>query len=137
MILIESYPECKTSEELRKYERFHYDLLKPQLNVLKPHRTEDEIKEYDRDYRDINRDKISERKKKYYDENRNYINERAKVYYNENRDSISEQKKVYYNENCEKSKEKKVCECGGKYTHCHTSQHIKTKKHQASLASQV
>jgi GIY-YIG catalytic domain len=46
MILIESYPECKTSEELRKYERFHYDVIRPKLNVSRPHRTEDERKEY-------------------------------------------------------------------------------------------
>jgi hypothetical protein len=44
MILIESYPECKTSEELRKYERFHYDIIRPELNVYRPYTTEEENK---------------------------------------------------------------------------------------------
>lgn len=141
MILIESYPECKTSEELRKYERFHYDIIRPELNVYRPHTTEEENKEYRienrKAYYNENRDKISEQKKKYSVNNSDKISEQKKVYYNENRDSINEHAKVYYNENCDKINEKKGCECGGKYTHTNISKHLKTKKHQAYLASQV
>ena len=129
MVLIESYPECKTSEELRKYERFHYDLLKPELNMIKPHTTVDERKEcgieYCKVYRDNNRDKINERGIVYRDNNRDKIIGLRKVYYDNNRDKIRD-----------KFNEKKDCECGGKYTHGNISRHIKSKKHQSYLEGQ-
>ncbi len=52
--------------------------------------------------------------------------ETCKLYYDTNKEHISEYKKQWY----EKNKEKCDCECGGKYTYCNKSTHIKTNKHQ-------
>ena len=50
MILVEEYPECKTSRELFKYEREYYDFYKPECNVLKPLLTIEENNEYNKQY---------------------------------------------------------------------------------------
>ena len=52
--------------------------------------------------------------KEWFQDNPNYL----KQYYQANKESINEHKKKKYS-----------CECGGKFTHCHRSQHSKSKKH--------
>jgi hypothetical protein len=42
MVLVQLYPECKSSIERKKYERQHYDLLMPQLNACRPIRYDGE-----------------------------------------------------------------------------------------------
>jgi hypothetical protein len=130
MILIESYPECKTSEELRKYERFHYDIIRPELNLIRPYTTEEENKEYKIKYCKV-----------YYYENRDNNRDKKKKqdinYYNNNREKIKEYQTEYRDNNYEKINEKKECECGGKYTHKHKAIHFKAEKHQAYLAGRV
>ena len=64
--------------------------------------------------------------------------ETHKKYYQDHQEELKEKHKEYYIEHQEEIKEnanKKVtCEiCGGKYTHCHKTQHCKTKKHQEAL----
>ena len=53
---------------------------------------------------------------------------------------IQQYQKEYYNDNKNeltiKKKEKFICQCGGKYTRCHKSQHINSNKHQKYLESQ-
>ena len=44
--------------------------------------------------------------------------------------------KEYYEDNKEKNQQKFNCECGGKYTFEHKSQHLKSKKHIAFTNSQ-
>ena len=158
MVLVQSYPNCKTSIELLKYEREHYDIYKPELNVYRPclkdgeekerqkeytkenadkikeykKENADRIKEYEKEYRKENADRIKEYEKEYRKENADKIKEYKKEYRKENADKI----KVYQKENTDKSKEKHTCECGGKYTTCHLSLHKKTKKHIKFIESQ-
>jgi GIY-YIG catalytic domain len=42
MVLVNEYPNCKSANELRRYERDAYDFYKPELNVLKPVLRDDE-----------------------------------------------------------------------------------------------
>ena len=136
MVLVQSYPNCKTSIELLKYEREHYDILKPELNVIRPYlyigEREDNFKEYRKEnaekikeYRKENADKMKEYQKEYQKENADNLKEYNKVYKKENVDKIKDYKKenadkikeynkVYQKENADKSKEKHTCECGGK-----------------------
>ena len=51
--------------------------------------------------------------------------EERKEYYEKNKDKIND-----------KASEKFVCPCGGKYTYCHKSEHLKSKKHLKFLESQ-
>jgi len=97
----------------------------------------DHIKEHNKQYYEENIDHIKENEKKYYQENKEQLKEKQKIYYQENIDHIKEQKKKYREENREqinaKQREKIDCQCGGKYTHNHKTQHLKTKKHQNYL----
>jgi len=71
VVLIESYPECKSKKELHKFERYHMELLEATLNSRIPGRTlkewrnnnSEKNKEYDKEYRRNNAEKIKERKK--------------------------------------------------------------------------
>ena len=67
-------------------------------------------------YREDNRDKI----KKYYADNK----VKFKKYYESSKDKISLCKNRKYD-----------CECGGVYTHCNKSKHIKSKKHITYMES--
>jgi hypothetical protein len=159
MVLVQEYPECKTSNELLKYEREHYDFYKPELNMNKPCLKEGERIEYGKKYYEQNADNIKEKSIQYYRENiekckeniKQYRIENAeklkgqskerriknvdqkrefdKQYYSENSEKLKERSKQYYTENAEKLKEKHNCECGSIYTHRNESQHIKTQKH--------
>lgn len=99
MILVQDYPECKSSDELRKYEREHYEFYKPSLNLRIPYITEEEI---------IKRDEINH-----------------KLYRETNRDKI----KQYNDEHKEKNNAKETCICGGKFSHINRVRHTKTLKH--------
>lgn len=67
--------------------------------------TKEEKKEYDRIYRQKNKDKIKEKRKdyhkEYYTNNKDKINQQNKEYYTNNKELISEKGKEYYNKNKE------------------------------------
>ena len=56
-----------------------------------------------------------------------------KEWYEENKEELLKYQQQYREQNREEIKEKKNqkinCECGGKYTNCHKSRHMKSKKH--------
>jgi hypothetical protein len=174
MVLIESYPNCKSGEELRMYERHHYDILKPSLNAIKPFVSTEERKEYGKQYYNENFETIKEKTKEHYIEkreeilayqkkystenkekikeynrqrsivnkeknaeykiqysidNKEKIKENKKKYHSENKEEIHKKSKVYRNENQHILKAKINCSCGGKYTHTHSSRHMRSLKH--------
>ena len=105
MIEIEKYP-CNDDNVARARERFWYEELQATMNTLRPKTNFEEKTQYEKDYRDKNKNKI-------------------KDYYVQNKDRI----KDYYVQNKDKLNEKHECECGGRYSTCHKSVHFKTKKH--------
>lgn len=132
-----------TIEEIRKGKKIYQ-----QENAEK-------IAESKKIYYQENIEIIKQRKKKYYQENAEIIVEKQKKYYQENTEIIAEKRKIYQQENSERIKEcdrtkylknleqikqyrseKIVCDCGGKYTKNHKSQHQKTQKHQLFINSQ-
>lgn len=81
----------------------------------------------------------------YYQRNMECVNKRIEgrtdqEYYEDNRDEILEKRKIYQAEHNVEIKEKKNikhdCECGGKYTHCNKSRHIKSKLHLEYLSNE-
>jgi hypothetical protein len=64
--VIEEYP-CENRTELRIREQYHYDLLKPALNMRRPYIPEEEWEEYHKNYDakryQDNREKINNKKK--------------------------------------------------------------------------
>ena len=100
---IELLENCniKTKQELLARERFYIENNEC-LNKNMPGRTDKEAQQYQKDYRETNKDKAKE----------------------------------YRETNKDKFKEKFDCPCGGQFTHCNKSIHIKTDKHQKILESQ-
>lgn len=101
MIQLEAFP-CETKKELQNRERYWIEQLKPVLNIEIPTKT---LTEYNKEYRDNNKEKLVENYNIYYDKNKEVI--------------------------LEKKKEKITCECGSivcKHTlakHKRTQTHIK------------
>ena len=81
----------------------------------------------------VNKEKI----KQYKQLNKEKIKETAKEYYELNKEKKLELQKKWREKNKEKIKEKYECECGGKYTHVHKAQHLKTKKHKTFISAKV
>jgi hypothetical protein len=103
MIMIENYP-CNNKREAETRERYFIETLKACLNCIIPTRTK---KEYQKEYREINKKQISKKMKEY---NKNY--------YEQNKEQI-----------IKKHKEQMTCDCGSifninkKYRHEHTHKH--------------
>ena len=138
-------------------ERYWIETLQTNLNKVIPTRThieyyndnKEKIIEKNKNYYENNKDKLCEKKKEYYNDNKDKLCEKNKNYRENNKKKISEKNKNYRENNkdklCEKNKnyrennKKKInkkinCECGGKYTSSHKSQHFKTKLHQSFIA---
>ena len=121
MIEIEKYP-CNDDNEARSRERYWYEVLNANMNSQCP-------------TLDLKKKKETSKIccKNYYEKNKEYIIEQNKDYNEIHKESIIKYQKQYREINKDKIKqnknEKHQCECGGRYSTCHKSQHNKTKKH--------
>lgn len=104
-----SHIEClkKETELIRSNKD---DCLNRQVSYL----TDDERKEYEREYYIKNKEYIAKRNKKFYYDNWTHCRKRGRQYYYDNKDFLNE---------------KFECPCGGKYTRRHRSDHERTKQH--------
>ena len=113
--LVENYP-CNSKAELEKFEG-----------------------QCIRNNECINKNIPGRSKKQYREDNKDKMDIWYKQYREDNKEKISKQKKQYQEDNKEKIKQHKsqnhVCECGGKYTHCHKAIHMKSKKHITYIES--
>lgn len=105
--LIELFP-CNEKWQLLQRESYYIGQLNPVLNSRESY-TGLTKQEYEKEYRNDNKDTIKE-----------YMKE----YQQTNKDKLFEWKTT-----------KKDCECGGTYTLCNKSQHIKTRKHANYIES--
>jgi hypothetical protein len=150
MIEIEKYPCCDNNQAHAREEYWRCE-LNARLNSLRAFRTEEQIKEYNKQYyienidtikqqnkqyNTENADKIKEYKKEYRTENAEQIKEYQKQYRTENAEQIKESRKEYRTENADIFKKKYDCECGGKYTHENKARHLKLQKHKDFLKTQ-
>jgi hypothetical protein len=103
--LIENYP-CDNNKQLRERERYWYDLVE-NINIVRPIRTNDELKDYQKKYNEANKDKLIELNKEYYKNNKEIIKKKVLEY----------QSKTI------------LCECGCKILRGGLYKHRKTKKH--------
>jgi len=125
MILVKYYT-CNNKLELEREERMCMENDENRLNDYLPSRTSDEKKQYEKKYREENREVLNEKAKIYYEENPEY----KKKYYEENKEVLIEQAKKYCEDN--KAKLYKICDCkcGRKYQYRSKSRHFKTNIHQ-------
>ena len=105
--------ECETENELHMEERRCYDKLKPTLNTLRPHVSDEEFKQ-----------EQSDAKKAYYQANK----EKIMAYREANKDAIKNQKAVWYENTKDERREDNLIRCR-KY-----SKNNKDKRSETSLA---
>ena len=124
IILIELYP-CNSKDELHARERYYIESLKC-VNKQFPGRTQ---KEYQKEYREVNKEYIRAKDHEYYLNNIEYYTQ----YRNENKELIKQTLQKYYIKNKEtlreKNKKKVLCMCG-KYREGHKTRHENSKFHQ-------
>ena len=149
MIEIEKYNAIDKAEQARR-ERYWLEFYKASLNKNIPSRPQ---LEYQKVYRDNNRDKIKEytennkeHKKEYneiyYDVNKDQILKTNEKYRKLNKELITNNNKNYREKNRElireKDREKSFCNiCNIIYSKSNMSQHKKSKKHQLFLLNIV
>jgi hypothetical protein len=125
MIEIEKYT-CNDSNEAASRERYWYETLQANLNVLCPNRTQKE-------YTEINREKIKEYQQQYNIDNKEQLDIQKKMYRDCHKDINKEKTKIWYSENVEKAKAKQneevMCECGCAVARRNIARHKKTPKH--------
>ena len=122
MVIIEECGEISLVQVRIKEEECRIK-LKANLNSIRCHRTEEEKKEYTKEYG-----------KQYRETNEEYLKEQKKQYIQANEEKISEQKKQYHQANKEKINEYKnqkiTCECGRTFKICEKSRHLKSNIHK-------
>jgi len=132
MIPIEQY-SCDSKNELEIRERYHIDLLRPTLNIVKPGRTTKEYYENNKEiilkrikqYRVDHNEEMKKYDKKKYKNNKEKVSERRKQYYENNKENVLEKAKKIY----ENNKEKVICDhCGCEITKHYLNKHQKSKK---------
>tara|TARA_E500000305_G_scaffold11462_1_gene7868 strand:- start:34 stop:675 length:642 start_codon:yes stop_codon:yes gene_type:complete len=100
--LLENAP-CASKDELRQREQYWIDRLNciKLVNKLKAFRTEEDIKQYKKEYYENNKEQLAEKGKIYRENNKEKIAERGKIYRENNKEQIAEKKKEYYENNKE------------------------------------
>jgi Zn ribbon nucleic-acid-binding protein len=144
MVMIQAYPECQSSDELRMYERYHYDILRPVLNVNRPIVTKEEVLIEAKERSRISRLENPSRSKKWRDNNVEHVKAYRIQYRNDNADKIQEYNdshrqekalygKIYREVNADKlrgrDRKRGLCECGCEINLRGKSSHKKSKKH--------
>ena len=114
--------EYENDVELHIEERSVYDALSPNLNMIRPYITKEELKEYYKKYNN-----------KYYIDNADKLKEKQRRYYNDNGDKIKENRSKYYLDNTDKINERRnkkiTCHCGCEVIQRCLTRHKKSKKH--------
>jgi len=116
MILVETI-EFQDKKELLERERYYIQNY-PCINKRLPITTYEEKKEYDKEYREENKEHYKEYRKEYHQLNKEKINKRIAEHYQLNKEKILQNKK-----------EKIKCDCGAVVNKSNLSSHKKTKKH--------
>jgi hypothetical protein len=125
ILLVELFP-CNSKMELEAKEAI-YIRSNDCVNKNIPQRTK---KEYNKQYKQDNKEVIAEYHKQYKQDNKDVI----KQYQQDNKEVIAEYHKQYQQDNKEKIAEKKnkkcLCDCGKIYTHCSYKRHTRSQQHQ-------
>jgi hypothetical protein len=143
MIEVKKY-SCKDKREAERRENEIMKELKANMNAIKSFLTEEERKEYNKEYRETNKETIQEYKKEYYETNKEKIQEyyennkeklqeRMKEYRENNKEKIQEYGKEYYETNKDMIRKrinaKTTCKYGTVIIRNSIKQHETTKKH--------
>jgi F0F1-type ATP synthase membrane subunit b/b' len=132
MVLVEKFP-CKDKYEACKREREVYEELEAKMNTFRPYRTQEELKQYKKQYREERKEYLKQYREEHKEEHKEYHKqyreehkaehkEYHKQYYQEHKEEINEKLK-------EKVKEKVECKyCSKLLLKLNMSRHHKTCK---------
>lgn len=104
IVLLEEYP-CENKMQLEKRERYWIEKLKPKLNKNIPTRSFEEYQKY---YREKNKEKLSLLKHEYYHNNKEQISTYQKEYRENHREQLSAKRKEHYENNKEEHRKKQA-----------------------------
>ena len=128
MIEVEKYP-CKDKREAERREDEIMKELKASMNTYKSFRTDEERKEYEKQYREDIKETIQE----YYETNKEKLQEYKKEYQENNKEKIQEYDKEYYETHKDMIRErinsKITCKCGSVIIRNSIKRHETTKKY--------
>lgn len=108
--VMEEIDNCDV-ERLYQVEQYYIDTFNPSLNNYRAYRSEEQRKEYQKEY-----------SSEHYENNKEYYKKRNKEWYKKNKDKINE---------------KFTCECGSIYTRHHKARHFKTNKHKSFILNRT
>ena len=132
--------ECKNVRQAEMVEERYRQELNANMNSQRCYVTEEEEKEYLKEYYKEHKEEINEKCKEYYKEHKEEIKEKCKVYYEEHKEEMNKQSKVYNEEHKEEIKKqqskKYTCACGSELCWGYKAKHERTKKHQEFLKTQ-
>jgi len=97
--------EQLTKREADQVEEEYRQELRANMNMIRCYRTEEQKREYFKNYSEENKDKIKEQTQNYYQQNKKQIKEQHQKYQEANKDKIKESKQNYYQNNKDKFKE--------------------------------
>jgi DNA gyrase/topoisomerase IV subunit A len=136
MVIIEECGEVSLTQARIKEEENRLK-LNANMNMLRCHLTEEELKEQKKQYYEANIEKIRE----YREANKEKMKEYNKQYGEVNKEKISEQKKQYHQANKEKINEQKkqtfTCECGRTITLGDKARHLKSNVHTNFINNKI
>jgi hypothetical protein len=126
--VIEHYP-CANKTEMRIREQYYINTLKPTLNSIRAFRSEEELKEYNNQYRTDNKDYYNQYNNQYRTDNLDYF----KQYRNNNKDQLkSKSNQIIQCSNCDKSYRKK---CKSKHVRTEYCKNYKSTTSESSSES--
>ena len=133
IVIINECEEGLTKTQAHIIEEEFRVKLNGNLNMVKAYRSDEEEKEYDKEYRENHKNEITEYMKEWYVKNKDIVLDRNKKYRENNKNELSEKAKEYHEKNKdvieEKMKEKITCVCGSIFRKDALSRHIKNNKH--------
>lgn len=104
IVLLELYP-CNSRDELRMCEQKHIDACEC-LNKQKAFRSEEEKKEYNKQFYKQHKEELAEKMKEYREKHKEELIEKAKIFRKENKEKLAEIQKIKYEKNKKQYTEK-------------------------------
>ena len=149
IILVEDFP-CETKDQLHSREQYHIDnnecvnknksfcgLSKLEYNKQYREENKEKMLECNKQYREENKEKLLEYQKQCREENKEKLSELQNQYHKINKEKILESQKQYYEKNKDKINKHVDCVCGGKYIHTHKARHERSTRHQQFISNQT
>jgi len=104
MILVEKFP-CKDKFEACKREREIFEELGAKMNIQRPYITQEDTKEYYKQYYQDHKEEYIQNRKQYYQDHKEEIEQYQKKYHEDHKEELKQNQKKYYQDHKEQIKQ--------------------------------